>query len=94
MDMQKQYIDQIEEQLQQWKSDLQTLKLKADVAEARVQKEIRQHINRLEEKQQDAEIKLKELKQAGKESWDDIKAGYEKVRQEIADSIANMELPQ
>jgi len=94
MDIKKQNIEQVEEELRQMKRDIETFKRKIDAVETKARKNLEQHINMLEEYQREAEAKFKAIKEDGNENWDDIKSGYEQIRKEIAESIANTALPQ
>lgn len=71
------YQQELRARLNVLKKDLEVLKAKADRAEAGVKLEYQAKINDLEQKQESANKKLTELKNASDEAWDDIKAGAE-----------------
>lgn len=86
MSMKDSYEDKLQAQLDQWSADIDKLKAEADEAEADVQLELYQEIEALRSMQEEASSKLIDLKDAGEDVWEDMKAGIENAW----DSLGNM----
>lgn len=71
------YEKKLQAQLDEWNSEIDKLKAKADQAEADAQLEYYQQIEELRAKQEQYSQKLAELKTASDDAWEDIKAGVE-----------------
>jgi hypothetical protein len=82
-DKRKAYEEKLEAQLKEWSAQLALLKARADKATAEAKIEYYKTIEALQRKQNDAKAKLRELKTAGDEAWEDLKAGAEKVWAEV-----------
>lgn len=91
MNVKDSYVQKVEEQLQQWKMDIDRLKAKAEKAEAQMRTEYHKKLDIIKEKQAAAEISLKQLKEASEESWEDFKKGYEDLRDDLKESIVNVQ---
>lgn len=78
-DRRKAYEEKLDAQLKEWKAKSALFKAKADKAKADVKIEYYKTIDTLQRKQDEAGTKLRELKAAGDEAWNDLKAGAEKV---------------
>jgi uncharacterized protein YfiM (DUF2279 family) len=82
-DKRKAYEEKIDAQLKEWSAQIALLKAKADNAKADAKIEYYKTIEVLQRKQNEAKAKLQELRTAGDEAWDDLKAGSEKAWAEI-----------
>jgi hypothetical protein len=82
-DKRKAYEEKFEAQLKEWSADIDLLNAKADKTRAEVKIEYYKMIETLQGKQDGARMKLKELKTAGDDAWEDIKAGAENVWTEV-----------
>ena len=82
-DKRKAYEEKLDAQLKEWSAQIDLLKAKADKAKAEVKIEYYETIEALQRKQNDARAKLRELKTAGDEAWEDIKTGVEKAWAEV-----------
>ena len=91
MNVQEKYVQKVEEQLQEWKIDIDKLKAKAEKAEAQMRTEYHKKLDTIKEKQAAAETNLKQLKEASEESWEDLKKGYEEIRDDLKESIASVQ---
>ena len=89
MEMKDVYVRQVEEQITEWQLEIDSLETKAGKADAKTRKVHFQKVDDLKAKQNTAQVNLKNLKEAGEESWEDLKIGYEKLQQDIKESIAN-----
>ena len=79
----KAYEGRLDAQLEEWNAQIALLKAKADKARAEAKIEYYKTIESLQHKHDDARTKLKELKTAGDEAWEDLKTGAEKAWEEI-----------
>ena len=78
-DKRKAYEEKLDAQLKEWSAQIALLKAKADNAKADAKIEYYKTIDALQRKQNEAETKLQELKTAGDEAWEDLKAEAEKA---------------
>lgn len=79
----KVYEEKIDAQIKEWNAQIDLLKAKADKAKAEAKIDFYKTIDALQHKQEEARTKLKELKTAGDEAWEDVKNGVEKAWAEI-----------
>jgi len=77
MDMKKAYEQKLAAQLDEWGSEIDNLKAKADKAEADAQIEYYKQIAELRAKHESIQKKLKEFKEAGEGAWKDLKTGID-----------------
>jgi multidrug resistance efflux pump len=82
-DKRKAYEEKLDAQLKEWGAQIGLLKAKADNAKADAKIEYHKTIETLQSKQSEARTKLRELKNASDEAWEDIKTGAEKVWAEV-----------
>jgi len=79
----KAYEEKLDAQLKEWSAEIALLKAKAEKARAEVKIEFYKTLETLQGKQDVARTKLKELRSAGDDAWEDVKAGAENVWTEI-----------
>lgn len=82
-DKRKAYEEKLDAQLNEWNAQTALFKAKADKTKAEAKIEYYKTIETLKRKQDAAGAKLRELKTAGDEAWEDIKTGTEKVWAEV-----------
>ena len=82
-DKRKAYEEKLEAQFEEWNAQIALLKAKADKAKADAKIEYYKNIEALQHKQEAAGKKLRELKTAGDEAWEDPKTGAEKAWDEV-----------
>lgn len=87
MSMKKAYEKKLQSQLDEWSAEIDTLKAKADSAEADAQLEYHKQIEELQSMQDAASEKLGELKEAGDDAWEDLKAGIDSAWDSLGSSI-------
>lgn len=87
MSMKDAYLQKIEAQLKEWKSEIDKIKAKADKADADAKLEYYEQIEELRTKQQAAQEKFTELKDAGEDAWEDLKAGVELAGVSLAEAL-------
>jgi len=85
--MKEAYEKKIEAQLKEWNADIDKLQARADSAEADAQLEYYQQIDDLRAKQEEAQTKLDELKEASDDAWEDLKAGVNSARDSLGDGL-------
>jgi chromosome segregation ATPase len=74
----KSYLEMLADQLREWDTEIDELKVKAHLAKADAKDELAKQLEELRAKREMAQGKLQQLQNAGDEAWDDIKAGVEK----------------
>lgn len=82
-DKRKAYEEKLDAQLEEWNAQIALFKARADKAKAEAKIEYYKTIEALQRKQNDAKVKLRELKTAGDEAWEDLKVGAEKAWAEV-----------
>ena len=70
-----------------WNAEISKLKAKADDARADAQLEYYKQIEELREQQQDAQAKLNELREAGEDAWEDLKAGIDNAWSSLGEAF-------
>lgn len=73
------YQQKIQEQLDEWRSDIDRLKEKAKTATADKKLKYQETIDRMELKMDEGKSKLKDLKESGAEAWDAVKDGADSI---------------
>jgi hypothetical protein len=86
-DERKAYVKKFDAQLKEWRAEIDRFKAKADKAEAGAKTEYYKILLALQHKQDQAAIKLDDLKTASDEAWEDLRAGTEKAWAEIKTSF-------
>ncbi|BCA78558.1 coiled coil domain-containing protein [Desulfuromonas sp. AOP6] len=71
------YEKKLQAQLDEWDAEIKKLKAQADKAGADAQIKYHQQIEELESMRKSAAAKLTELKNAGDDAWEDLRAGIE-----------------
>ena len=79
----KSYLQKSADKLQQWDTDINELKAKADKAKIESRTELINQIDELRKKKQTVQDKLKQLQTAGDGAWDDIRTGFERSWTEL-----------
>ena len=83
MDKMQAHVGKMETQLRQWGAKLDELVVKAEGAGTEAKADYRKRIDDLKAKHQVAQAKLDELKAAGSEKWETLKAGVESAWNEL-----------
>lgn len=78
MEDKKSYLQMLADQLREWDTEIDELKVKAHLAKADAKDELAKQLEELRTKREAAQGKLQQLQEAGDEAWDDIKVGVEK----------------
>ena len=82
-DKRKAYEEKLDAQLEEWNAQIALLKARADKAKAEAKIEYNKTVEALQHRQDEARVKLHELKASGDEAWDDLKTGAEKAWAEL-----------
>ena len=83
MDKRKAYEEKLAAQLDELDAQLALFKAKADKAKAEAKIEYCEITEALQHKHDEARAKMRELKAASAEAWEDLKAGAEKAGKEV-----------
>jgi len=75
----KSYEEKIQAQLDEWRSDIDSLKEKAKHASAETKLKYQESIDKLEMKMKEGKSRLKDLAESSDDAWDSIKDGAESV---------------
>lgn len=73
------YQQKIQEQLDEWRADIDRLKERAKNATAETRLKYQENIDRLELKMDEGRSKLKDLKESGEDAWDAVKEGADSI---------------
>lgn len=87
MNKRKAYQEKLDAQLEEWNTQISLLRAKADKAKAEAKLEYYKMVEALQPKQDNAKTKLKELKAASDDAWEDLRAGVEKAWAEVKSAL-------
>ncbi|GJL79335.1 MAG: hypothetical protein NPINA01_23240 [Nitrospinaceae bacterium] len=87
MSMKEAYQKKLQAKLDEWGTQIDKLKAKADKADADAQLEYYKNIEELRSKQEAANEKLNEFKEAGEDAWEDLKAGAESAWDSLGEAV-------
>ena len=73
------YQQKIQDQLDEWRSDIDRLKEKAKNATAEQKLKYQETIDKMELKMDEGKSKLKDLKESGADAWDAVKEGADSI---------------
>lgn len=85
----KAYEEKLDAQLEEWSAQIALFKARADKAKAEAKIEYYKTIEALQQTQEEAKTKLRELRTAGDEAWDEIKTGAENAWDEVKTAFHN-----
>jgi chromosome segregation ATPase len=77
MSMKQAYVEKVQARLNEWDAEIEKLKARADEAEADAKISYHKQIETLREEQRQAQAKLDELRAAGDDAWEYMKAGVQ-----------------
>jgi hypothetical protein len=87
------YEKKMQAQLDEWKTRLEAFRVKADQEETNLQLEYYTLIDEIKLELEAAHKKLQLLKQAGDETWEELKADVETTWDSLEDLIRSLTLP-
>jgi len=86
----KAFIEKLTAKLKEWDAEIDILEVKAQEKEAVAKMEYTKRIKELQDKKEEAQQKLEEVKNANKEAWEELKIGAEKAMDDISDSFKSV----
>ncbi len=81
---------QFEARLKEWKAEVDVLRAKADKADAEMRIKYHEQIDELQEKEKEIRSQLSSLKNAGEESWQDLKKGLQEASDSLSKSFSSI----
>lgn len=81
------YIQRLQTQFDEWKPEIERLKMKAEQAAAGAKTEYKKVFEDLQAKQKTARVKLDELRQSSGGAWGDLKTGIEGAWRELEKAL-------
>ena len=87
MSMKETYQKELQDQLDEWGTEIDKLKSVAEKAKSGLQGEYYKEVEDLRCKQLEAQQKLHELKEEGGDAWEDLKGGVELAWVALADAV-------
>jgi DNA repair exonuclease SbcCD ATPase subunit len=81
------YVQKIKAKLDEWNAEIDKLEAQARQKEADTQRHLQERIDLVKAKRETAEKKLDELRQAGSDAWQDLKAGLELAADAVGDAL-------
>ena len=81
------YEKKLQAQLDEWNTEINKLKAKADKAEADAQLEYYEQIEKLQSMKKEANSKLAELKEASDDAWEDLKTGMDSAWDSLGNAL-------
>ncbi|MGA9572971.1 MAG: hypothetical protein WBS20_03380 [Lysobacterales bacterium] len=81
------YEKKVKAQLDEWGSEIDKLKAKADKAKADAQVKYYEQIDELRSMRDKASKKLARIKDAGDDAWEDLKAGMDSARDSLGSAL-------
>jgi peptidoglycan hydrolase CwlO-like protein len=78
-----QYVQDFQTKVDEYQVKIDELKTKAETASGAVKDELNQKIEMLTAKQEEAKGKIEEIKTAGADTWDNVKAGADQLLTDI-----------
>ena len=89
MDKKEEYIRKLEAQLREWSSKIDELQIKADRMKADARVKYKESFETWDKRKEQAQIKLKELKEGSGPAWEEFKTGIENAWQELKTAFDN-----
>ncbi|HVL00868.1 MAG TPA: hypothetical protein VM553_13695 [Dongiaceae bacterium] len=77
MSKRNEYLEKLKAQLEEWEYDINRLEARLDDAQDEAKVKLDKTIKELKVKQQDLQVRLKQLEGAAEDAWTDIKDGLE-----------------
>jgi outer membrane murein-binding lipoprotein Lpp len=87
MSSRDQYVRRMQEKLDEWNTEIDTLSAKADKVTADIRSEYAEQISALKEKQAAARQKIEEIQHSGESAWEDLKSGMELAWTAIGEAV-------
>jgi len=81
------YVKMIKAQLDEWSADIDKLQAKAQKAEADLQLEYQEQIDKARSLRESVQHQLSELQDAGEQAWREFKSSVESARDELQSAL-------
>ena len=89
MSNRKEYIDKLSDQLKKWDNEIEKLEMKANQAKTGAKSDYQQHLEKLRSKREEAGNKIKEIREASDEAWQELKIGTEVAFETMKNAMDN-----
>lgn len=83
MDSKDAYVQKLQAQLDEWKNELERLRIKADQADAEARIEYQKQVNELEARREEMRKHSEKVMQASEDSWKDMKQAADNAWREF-----------
>lgn len=87
MSTKDEYVAQMKAKIDEWNAEIDELEAKSRKAEAQVAQKYNQQVAALKAQRDDACRKIEEIQSATNDSWENLKAGAERVSADIAHTL-------
>ncbi|SDZ60040.1 hypothetical protein SAMN05444004_12910 [Jannaschia faecimaris] len=87
MDNKNAYAEKLQEQLDQWRAEIDKLQATAKQASADTRAKYQKEVDELRSRQKEAEKMLGELGKTQEKAWDDLKVGFEKAWADLGKAV-------
>lgn len=87
MNKKQAYEDKLQAQFDEWNAKIHLLKAKAEKAQADAKVDLYETIEELEKKRTEAKARLRELRHASSDAWEDLKEGIEQSCSRLSNAI-------
>jgi uncharacterized coiled-coil DUF342 family protein len=81
------YIQKLHAKIDEWNTDIDKLKAKADQVEADSKIEYQKQMQALKSKRDEIEKKVSEISRSGENAWEDLKAGVDLAWEAMSEAI-------
>ena len=81
------YVQKLHARLDEWNAEIDRLKAKVDKAEAEARLEYQKEVEILQQRSQEVEKKLAEVRQAGEGAWEDLKSGIQSAWDSMEEAL-------
>jgi DNA repair ATPase RecN len=85
----EEFVLKLKEKIDLWNADLNKLQARADQASAEARIKYQQQIEDLQEKRQELEGKMAQLRGAGEGAWEDVKSGMEIAWSSMSEALSS-----
>jgi len=89
MDKRTEYVERLSAQMVEWEAQIDRLKIKASSSASAAKHEYSNEIAALQQKHDEAALKLQGISTAGDNEWEDLKAGAEQIWGDFTAMLGN-----
>ena len=90
MSVKEAFQKKLQAQLDEWETEINKLKARADKAGAEARLEYYKHVESLQAKHKAAKRKLDEFKETGDDAWEDLKDGMENAWSDLSNGVKSV----